>query len=336
MLMISLMATALVGLSLYEIFDDDGDSEDAQVNQVGPDDGNEIDGTSLNEIIFGGPSDQSIDGQGGNDTIEGRSGDDTIVTAAGDDVIRGGEGNDSIDALGGNDLIEGNDGDDTLRAGIGEDTVQAGPGDDSLMGWRGADDLDGGAGDDLIFGGDDDDTLTGGLGADILFGQEGDDFIRDDEGADLLSGGDGNDTLDAIDGVTDAPDTLFGGLGEDRLRGDAGDTLSGNEGFDVFEVIVDPAVSEPVVITDLFGTRPEGETTFPENGRVIFSDANGDFLSADALSGSNGINFSEQSDGTMVLVNNQPVVFLQDTTLGRLLSNSAWIANFRLDELDPL
>lgn len=336
MLLIALAAAALVGVSLYELFDDDEDSDARQESQPEPDDASEIVGTSLNEIIFGGPSAQSIDGQGGNDTIEGRGGDDTIVTAAGDDVIRGDDGNDSVEAFGGNDLIQGNDGDDTLRAGTGDDTVQGGLGDDSIGGWRGADDLDGGFGDDEIFGGDDDDTLTGGQGADMLFGQAGDDFVRDNQGADFLSGGDGNDTLDAMDGATDAPDTLFGGLGDDRLRGDAGDTLNGDEGFDVFEVIVDPAATEPVVITDLFGTRPEGVGIFPENGRVIFSNPDGNFLSADALSGPNGINFFEQGDGTMVLVNNQPVVFLQDTTLSRVLSSDIWIANFRLDELEPL
>ncbi len=64
-----------------------------------------INGTSLNDLIYGSSGSDIIDGGGGNDCIFGLGGNDTIDGGADDDIIIGGDGTDTcIDAVGSNTI----------------------------------------------------------------------------------------------------------------------------------------------------------------------------------------------------------------------------------------
>jgi len=89
-----------------------------------------------------------------------------VKPSEGDDVIYGGPGDDSIDALGGNDAVYGRDGDDTLIGGTGSDRLYGEAGNDTLLGGDGTDTLVSGASNDILDGGADNDTLDGGEGND--------------------------------------------------------------------------------------------------------------------------------------------------------------------------
>ncbi|MEH1869607.1 MAG: Ig-like domain-containing protein [Nostoc sp.] len=106
----------------------------------------------------------------------------------------GGKSNDHINGTPGNDYINGGNGRDSLNGGNGDDTLLGGNGNDILVGGNGKDILDGGNGNDRLSGGFGKDILTGGNGKDIfiLAATQGGDKITDfAKGTDLigLSGG---------------------------------------------------------------------------------------------------------------------------------------------------
>ena len=74
--------------------------------------------------------------------------DDTLNGGAFDDHLYGSGGADLISAGNGNDLLEGGDGSDTLRGADGQDTLRGGRGGDTLIGGKDNDSLIGGEGDD--------------------------------------------------------------------------------------------------------------------------------------------------------------------------------------------
>jgi Ca2+-binding RTX toxin-like protein len=76
-------------------------------------------------------------------TVEGNS-----TPTEGDDILYGTPQADTIDGLGGNDSIYGESGNDTLYGNDGNDTLIGGDGDDLLAGQAGVDVLTGGAGVD--------------------------------------------------------------------------------------------------------------------------------------------------------------------------------------------
>ena len=123
---------------------------------------NELEGTSLADVIRG---------YGGRDEIEGRGGNDRAY---------GGDGNDEIDGDGGNDRLYGN---------TGNDEIDGGSGDDYLYGGGGRDHIDGGRGNDSLYGNG---------GADVFEFEPGDgyDHVRDwQDGVDRLDLEDFNLTL---------------------------------------------------------------------------------------------------------------------------------------------
>lgn len=220
--------------------------------------GEDIAGTSGDDLLVGTAFDDAFDGDDGDDILLGREGDDIIWGGAGNDRLIGGDGDDELyggagdDNLWGglgNDILYGGDGDDELHGDEGNDLLVGGNGADRLYGEAGSDALNGDAGNDLLSGGAGQDRLFGGSGEDDLRGDEGDDLLYGEEGADLLEGGDGadllfggegNDTLtggagaDKLEGGTGA-DLLFGGEGDDTLTGGGGeDVLDGGEGDDTF------------------------------------------------------------------------------------------------------
>lgn len=77
-------------------------------------------GNALDNAIFGGTGDDTLDGgSGGNDKLVGGDGNDTLITNGASAVILGGTGNDTI-ILGGSSASTG-----TVDGGVGFDTVRS-------------------------------------------------------------------------------------------------------------------------------------------------------------------------------------------------------------------
>ena len=194
--------------------------------------GEEIEGTTGDDILLGTPYDDLIDAQAGNDIVYGREGDDVIHGGAGNDRLNGGDGDDILWGGGGNDILFGGNGNDILFGEDGDDILFGEDGADLLIGGTGNDALHGGSGNDNLDGGDGSDTLDGGDGNDILDGGQGDDTLDGGTGNDILVGGDGSDALDGGTG----DDTLYGGAGNDNLVGaDGSDTLDGGDDDDILD-----------------------------------------------------------------------------------------------------
>lgn len=223
-------------------------------------------------ILLGSLGADEINGTTLGDLITALSGDDTVVGAAGADTIDGGDGNDVLYAGTKGNWLDG-----------AVDTVLGGLGDDHIYGEAG-DILDGGLGNDVLsldlssastgmsldframtlgvdlgLGGltrieiplltgrlanfEVVDQVIGSQFADELFfanvdragstvdGGGGDDTIRTGGGVDHLLGGNGADRLTASGGS----DVLDGGAGNDILYGGHGkDVLTGGSGRDLF------------------------------------------------------------------------------------------------------
>ncbi|MBA2400481.1 MAG: M10 family metallopeptidase C-terminal domain-containing protein [Bradyrhizobium sp.] len=97
----------------------------------------------------------------------------------------------------GDDQFFGGRGDDFLAGYSGDDTLDGGDDNDSVFGGTGNDTVIGGSGNDDLYGNAGNDTLLGGSGVDILLGGTGADFLQGGVGADVIEGGDlAADTLD--------------------------------------------------------------------------------------------------------------------------------------------
>lgn len=79
-------------------------------------------GTSGNDIVAGGGSDETLVGFAGNDDMDGGGGNDAIHGGAGNDELHGGSGTDLLHGGVGDDILYGEDGLDTLFGGAGADT----------------------------------------------------------------------------------------------------------------------------------------------------------------------------------------------------------------------
>jgi serralysin len=212
-----------------------------------------INGSTLNDILFGTTGTDTINGNGGddlinphiglNDFIDGGAGIDTLFVNYSNLIsdanfsfvnmerisVLGGSGNDIFVFNNTIDTLDGGDGNDTLDAGAlddnlfgrnGDDKLFGREGNDRLTGEGGSDFLDGDVGNDYMEGGDNNDTLYGWLGNDTLIGGEGADHMDGQQDSDFLFGNGGNDTL--IAGGDVANDFLFGGAGFDYLAGGPG------------------------------------------------------------------------------------------------------------------
>ena len=183
---------------------------------------------------------------GGNfgDDIDGKTGNDFIWGLGGDDDLKGGSGNDVLIGGAGNDDLEGGPNDDVLSDGTGRNELRGGDGDDVLVGTG---KMFGGAGEDTLIatGGA---QVWGGPGADILIGSGGNvmynltpsqdnpgkhSFAQTGVTVDLLNGwGKGGDAQgDKIFGFTG----IVGSHGDDKLTGDGqSNFFRGMDGADYF------------------------------------------------------------------------------------------------------
>lgn len=179
--------------------------------------------------------------------IEGTSLNDTLFGSGGADEIHGRLGNDFLSGGGGNDWLFGEEGNDSLSGGAGNDFLSGGTGDDTLVGGSGADTLIGGEGFDTasyaasfqsvyvnlatntgVYGDAQGDTFSG---IDKVVGSSFSDGLFGDDSGVLLDGGAGDDLLVGGAGL----DVLIGGTGNDTLEGGLGlDVLTGGAGADFF------------------------------------------------------------------------------------------------------
>lgn len=211
------------------------------INVLGNEIANAINGSEGNSRFEGGGGADRLVGRGGDDTLDGGTGNDTINGGQGNDIIVGGLDNDSLLGAGSDDSIEGNQGADSLFGGAGFDTISGGSEADSILGQSNDDVLEGDGGEDIIRGGAGNDLIEGGADADMLFGNGnndtidgggGNDFLQGAAGADVLSGDAGDDTLTG----GNAGDQLDGGTGNDLLIGGSSD---GARDTFVFEINYD-------------------------------------------------------------------------------------------------
>ena len=227
-----------------------------------------------NDILSGGPFDDTIIGGLGNDSVSGNGGNDHLTDgnstslngADGNDALFGGSGDDTLDGGArpgggvGSDDLNGEAGFDTadysLRTAPLTITVSSGNLDDGEKG-------EGDTVDNVeqVLGGSGDDHITGAATADTLNGNAGNDILDGAAGADTLNGGPGDDTLIGGPGA----DVLNGGRGSDTadysdrtkpltiaLDGDANDGEAGeqdNVGDDV-EVIKGGFVDDTIQVRD--------------------------------------------------------------------------------------
>ncbi|MBW4659644.1 MAG: tandem-95 repeat protein [Drouetiella hepatica Uher 2000/2452] len=148
----------------------------------------------------------------------GSQGGDNVVGTSGDDILNGFSDIDVLRGLGGNDLINGGSSRDTIYGDEGNDILNGGSDDDYMEGGIGNDRLSGGTGNDTMFGGDGEDILDGGEGNDLIRGNRGKDIINGGDGNDRLYGDQDNDIIQGNRGK----DLLVGGFGKDTLTGGQG------------------------------------------------------------------------------------------------------------------
>jgi Ca2+-binding RTX toxin-like protein len=179
--------------------------------------------------------------------IEGTDLNDSLYGSGGADEIHGRFGNDLLSGGGGNDRLFGEQGNDTLYGGTGADLLDGGIGDDMLVGGAGADTLIGGDGFNTasyaasfqsvyvnlatntgVYGDAQGDTFSG---IDKVIGSSFSDGLFADDSGVVLDGGAGDDLLVGGAGL----DVLTGGSGSDSLEGGLGlDVLTGGAGADYF------------------------------------------------------------------------------------------------------
>ena len=229
-------------------------------------------GNDADNLIVGGPQNDTLTGGLGKDTLDGGAGGaDSLVGGAGDDYYIVDLATDKVVELAG----EGND---TVLTRLAtwslastanvENVVFIGTGDALLSGNALANALTGGVGNDTLDGGKGADTLVGGKGDDVYFvdnpgdqvseaANEGTDTVRASitwtlgdnlENLTLTTGsvsGTGNALDNAITGSSGnnllsgllGNDTLIGLAGNDTLDGGVGaDSLVGGDGNDVYVI----------------------------------------------------------------------------------------------------
>ncbi|MEP4195865.1 MAG: CAP domain-containing protein [Aliishimia sp.] len=163
----------------------------------------EIQGTSANDIISSGATDDIVSGLRGNDILTGEAGDDTLHGNDGNDILNGDAGDDVLNGNRGNDIANGGADNDTINGGFGRDTIYGAAGNDILIGGRD---------DDRVYGGNGEDTLKGGAGSDILEGGKGNDTLQGGSNGDafiFIRGGDEDTITDFQDNIDEVDLSSF-------------------------------------------------------------------------------------------------------------------------------
>ncbi len=161
-------------------------------------------GNALDNVIFGGAGNDSLDGGDGNDVLSAGLGNDTLTGGLGNNVLIGGDGNDNYYVRSSGDTLVENAGEgvDRVLTALGSYTLRNNIENLTFTG-SGNFAGHGNAQDNVIFGGAGDDVLTGGGGIDTLYGGAGTDILDDGSG--------GRPTSLVISAST----RLYGGTGDD-------------------------------------------------------------------------------------------------------------------------
>jgi len=234
-------------------------------------------GPSVNVVVVGGQTLDSIDGGSGTDTVFGTGLADVLDYRSAPGRLQDVE---VVQLRGGSDIfIAATTWTAALTLLGGEsETTQFGSQSDTLVGAQGADSINGGAdndllagreGNDTIAGGDGNDTAIGGAGNDSLDGGAGDDSLSGGAGVDSVAGGAGNDLIqvgeDGVQGAVFAnvdlgnvgplqSFTVSGnGTGDVIDGGDGVDTVRGTGGADLFDYRLSPGALQNVEVVQLGG-----------------------------------------------------------------------------------
>jgi Ca2+-binding RTX toxin-like protein len=212
-----------------------------------------IEGSDVNDTLYGTANADEIHGGGGADTVYGGGGDDMIFGETGNDSLSGGLGSDMLDGGAGNDVLAGGSGADRLIGGDGFDTATYASSGAAVyvnlatnMGVYGDAQGDTFSSINKVVGSRFDDGLIADDSGVVLDGGAGHDLLVGGAGLDVLIGGDGDDTLVGGHGL----DVLTGGAGADRFVLDYGD---GPDLITDFQSGVDK-----IVLGDEFGWHPLG------------------------------------------------------------------------------
>ncbi|WP_155993847.1 Ig-like domain-containing protein [Sulfurovum sp. AR] len=187
--------------------------------------GSNLNGSNLDDVLFGGIQDDTLKGFGGNDTLFGGEDYDNLYGGIGSDTLYGDSGNDNL---------HGEDGDDALIGGLGNDNLYGDLGNDFLWGDAGNDDLVAGEGDDFLSGGTGTDYLEGEGGNDTYFFEIGDEdsTINDHKSGGLFGMGTedaGFDTVKFGEGITMNDISFFMSYGDLHIQYGATDSIKINE-----------------------------------------------------------------------------------------------------------
>jgi Ca2+-binding RTX toxin-like protein len=212
-----------------------------------------INGTDLNDNLFGSAGADEMHGRAGNDYLWGGDGDDFLFGEQGNDTLSGGAGSDRLDGGSGDDVLYGGAGADMLIGGDGFDTISYATSSQSVYVNL--------ATNTGVFGEAQGDTFSG---IDKVVGSVNSDGLFADDSGVVLDGGAGHDLLVGGAGL----DVLIGGTGDDTLEGGLGlDILTGGIGADCFvsnwndgpDIVTDfqPGVDK-IVLADGFNNAPLG------------------------------------------------------------------------------
>lgn len=226
-------------------------------------------GNILANQMFGGQSNDTLNGLAGNDVLLGLGGGDLLDGGIGDDTLEGGAGNDRylVDsgdtvvepAGGGNDIVYARSS-FVLTAGAEVELLAAvsasatDPIDltgnelnNTIQGNAGPNVLLGSGGPDYLTGLDGNDTIDGGAGSDILLGSAGADFFRFSEVSHSVPAAPDriNDFVTAVDKIDlvrvdantlSSSDQAFTFIGANPFSGTAGELRAAQQADGRFEV----------------------------------------------------------------------------------------------------
>ncbi|SFI63073.1 calcium-binding protein [Celeribacter neptunius] len=229
LILLGLVAPTLVGLAIYDAFDDDDSTHDEERSEQA---GQAAEAEPGSDALADAPVPDDADPA-------------EIATAEGETLL-----------FDGSEVLTGSEGDDSLAAG--QEGALA-PSEIHLLGGDDEAELDLPY-DITLYGGAGNDTLTGTIG-NTLDGGEGDDTLVGIDATNLY-GGAGNDdiTWNSDTELNDMTARIDGGAGDDRIeiRAEAGTdqpdrggaSVTGGEGSDDFEVVLELQNSELALEAD--------------------------------------------------------------------------------------
>jgi FG-GAP repeat/RTX calcium-binding nonapeptide repeat (4 copies) len=176
-------------------------------------------GTNVDNSLFGGDFNDTLNGLSGDDTLNGRAGNDSLRGGSGADELIGGSGSDIASYYSEGAVNTSLDTSVTRTGAAAGDTYSSienlsgsNTGNDTLVGDSVANKLYGNGGDDMLKGQDGNDLLRGGLGNDRLTGGVGVDSFQFDTALNATTNVDTISTLSSIDKIV-LDNDIFTALG---------------------------------------------------------------------------------------------------------------------------